>query len=262
MLETIIAIRYHSPISSGKTKPCRMECEKQNGDTVEVVAKFASGCERRETALAMEVIAACLAADLGLPIPKPYITEVTPDFIATVPVESQRQLMTFSGNLAFASTHVGTGYRVWTSADRISAAVLSDALAIFCFDGFICNADRRVDNPNCLVRGTRVCIFDHELAFVHRMLIGQPQPWALGGLAAMASPGQHIFYAGLKGEPIDVSPIQQAWAAISDERLRQYGNCVPHQWVVGTAIDDALNLIRDVRDNISAALAEVRRILE
>ena len=50
-----------------------VECEKTDGTLVEVVAKFAGGRDRGDTALAMEVVAACLAADLGLPVPKPYL---------------------------------------------------------------------------------------------------------------------------------------------------------------------------------------------
>jgi hypothetical protein len=262
MLETIIPVRYHSPVGSGKTKPCRIECEKADGSLVEVVAKFSGGCERKETALAMEVIAACLAGDLGLPIPKPYLVDVSADFIATVPVASQQQLMAASSKIAFASTHLGTGYRAWSIADTISPAVRPDALAIFCFDGFICNADRRVDNPNCLVRGALIRIIDHELAFVHKMLIGQKQPWQLGGLAPLATPGQHIFYAGLKGQDLDLDPVQRSWSAVTDDRLDEYKMSIPQQWIAGTALDDAVSLIQGVRGNIAAAIAEVGRVLK
>lgn len=127
MLETVVPVRYHSPVGSRKTKPCRIECEKTDGSLVEVIAKFSEGCERKETALAMEVFAACLAGDLGLPIPKPYIIDVSADFIATVPVASQQQLMAASSRLAFASTHLGTGYRAWTTADTISPAARPEA---------------------------------------------------------------------------------------------------------------------------------------
>lgn len=261
MIETVSAVRFHAAVTSGKTKPVRIECEKSDETTVEVVAKFSAGSERKTIALGMEVVAACLAADLGLPIPQPYLVELTDEFVRSVAEPASRQLMERSNLLAFGSTHVGTGFRAWTAADSISPGMLEAALAIFAFDGFICNTDRRPENPNCLVRAPQLRIFDHELAFTHKMLIGYRQPWTLGGLAPLASPGQHIFYAGLKGRQLELAPIRQGWSAISDERLQQYRSCVPHQWAAAEAVDDAISLIQGVRDNIDAAIAEVGRVL-
>lgn len=78
----------------------------------------------------------------------------------------------------------------------------------------------------------------------------------------MATPGQHIFYAGLKGQDIDLAPVQQSWSTISDGRLEDYKKSIPHQWIAGTALDDAVSLIQGVRDNIAAAVAEVGRVLK
>lgn len=55
MLETITPVRFHAPLSSGRTRPARLECEKDDGSLVEVIAKFAGGCDRGVTALAIEV---------------------------------------------------------------------------------------------------------------------------------------------------------------------------------------------------------------
>jgi hypothetical protein len=99
MLETITPVRYHSAVSSGRTKPSRIECEKLDLSTVEVVAKFSAGCDRKEVSLAMEVVAACLAADLGLPIPKPYLLDMQPSFVNTVPDTERQAAMTASNGI-------------------------------------------------------------------------------------------------------------------------------------------------------------------
>jgi hypothetical protein len=263
MLETIVPIRFHAAVTSGRTKPARIECEKQDKSTVEVVAKFSEGCDRKGVGLAMEVVAASLAADLGLPVPCPYLLDMQVAFVASMADADLRKLMQDSHPVAFGSTNVGSGFRIWSTADKISGTLAAEALAIFCFDGFIVNDDRRTSNPNLLVKGSEIRIIDHESAFVHRMLAlsGWRPPWVQGGLAPLASPGHHIFYAGLRGLQLDLGPVELAWTGITDARLQEYRNSVPHQWAASAAVDDAINLIRDIRGNIQAALTEVRRVL-
>jgi hypothetical protein len=262
MLETITPVRFHAAVSSGRTKPSRIECLKSDGNLVEVVAKCSAGCDRAETGLAMEVVAACLAVDLGLPVPKAYLLDMDPAFIATIPDPKRRQAMAASNPIAFGSTEVGNGFRIWSKGDRISDRMLPDALAIFCFDAFVVNDDRRDANPNCLVRGDELRVIDHESAFVYKMLVSWQPPWEMGSLAALATSGHHIFYAGLKGRAMDLAPIKRAWEGITDGCLQDYASSIPHQWAVATAaVADAISLIQGVRENILAALAEVRRLL-
>ena len=262
MLETVTPVRFHAAVSSGRTKPSRIECLTSDGSMVEVIAKFSAGCDRAETGLAMEVIAACLAADLGLPVPKPYLLDMDPAFIATVPDSDRQRAMAASNRIAFGSSEAGSGFRIWSTADRIGDLLLPDALAIFCFDAFVVNDDRRVVNPNCLVRGSELRIIDHESAFVYKMLLSWQPSWQVGSLAALATPGHHIFHAGLKGRTLDFAPVERAWASVTDARIQEYASSIPHQWAVtAAAVADAINLIQGVRDNIAAALAEVRRVL-
>jgi hypothetical protein len=210
----------------------------------------------------MEVIAACLAADLKLPVPKPYLLDIDREWVRSVTDASIRKMMLDSSSMAFGSTHVGTGYRAWSGGDQINDAILSDALGTFVFDAMTVNPDRRHSNPNCLRKGNEIRIFDHELSFLYKGIIGWQQPWKLGALAPMATPRNHIFFAGLKGRVLDLAPIEIAWRSIGDVRLAEYRTAVPTAWSSAQpAVEDALGLIRGVRDNIVAALTEVRRVL-
>jgi hypothetical protein len=262
MIETVTPVRFHAPVTSGRNRPARVECEKADGSLVEVVAKFAGLCDRKEAALAIEVVGACLAGDLGLPVPTPYLLDIDQAWVGTIPDAAYRASVGRSGTVAFGSTHVGTGFRPWTRNDRLTAPMATVALAIFCFDAFINNADRKDDNPNCLLRTPQLRIFDHELTFVYKGIIGWKEPWKLDALAAFATPGRHIFHAKLKGQAIDLDPIRAAWSALSDARLDEYKSAVPASWAAAMpAVDDAISLIQGVRDNIDGALAEVRRVL-
>jgi len=248
---------------NGKTGPALIICQKQNGEEVEVVAKCSAGCEQKEKSLAAEVIGACLAADLGLPILEPFLVELDPDFIASVPDAMHREKMAVSNIVAFGSKHVTGQYSAWTNGNLISEAMLPRAVAVFAFDGIIQNPDRREGNPNCLVRGDEIRIIDHELAFAHSLILFWKAPWKVGGLQNLEAPGFHIFRAGLKGKQIDYSPIRAAWAGLSDAQILAYGNAIPAEWADATnSVASALQLIKDARDNIDACITEIQRVLQ
>ena len=78
MLARLSAIEYVRPMTAGRSGPLLLICESREGKTTEVVAKISSGCEEGVVSLAREALGACLAGDLGLPIPRPYIIEITP----------------------------------------------------------------------------------------------------------------------------------------------------------------------------------------
>jgi len=262
MLKRITPDRYDRATPNGRTAPSRISCEQDDGSTVEVVAKFSAGCDQGEINLAREVIAACLAVDLGLPIPEPFLIDVPPGWAETVPDAGRRTKIQSSSSVAFGSKHAGNGFAAWNAGNLISDIMLPMAAAIFTFDAIIQNPDRRADNPNCLIRGDSLRIFDHELAFSHGLMLGWKPPWALGGLKPLETNGNHIFRAGLKGRPIDLAAIRAAWAGLSDARIRAYEEALPPEWSgAAAAVASATKLIRDARDNIDACLTEVKRVL-
>lgn len=265
VLKRVSPIQFDRPTTQGKTGPYFVTCEADDGSTVEVVAKFSDGCEQRNVNLAREVIAACLAGDLNLPVPEPFLVEASPEWTATIPGAAERAKVQRSSSVAFGSRAMTRQFNIWTPGNAISDLMLPTAAAIFVFDGIIQNPDRRSNNPNCLVRGDEVRIFDHELAFSHDLpIIGQPwtPPWVLGGLKPMETNGNHIFRTGLKGRSIDYDPILAAWADLSDARIADYERALPAEWTdVAGAAASATKLIRDARDNIGAVLEEVKRVL-
>jgi hypothetical protein len=262
MLARVTAIEHHAVTSSGKTRPSRIVCEQANGTTVEVVAKFSAGCEEWEASLAREVIAACLAVDLGLPVPEPFLVDVPPNWVDHVPDPDQRARIKASSPVAFGSRNITGGYVAWHNGIRIDQSMLPIVAAIFTFDAIIQNVDRRGVNPNCIVKGSQIRIFDHELAFTHGVVIGWKPAWVPGSLKSLEMPNFHIFRAGLIGRQIDFGQIRAAWAGLPDRRIAEYGKALPSEWTgAAIAVGPALTLIRDARDNIDACLAEVKRVL-
>lgn len=263
LLKRLTPITFHRPTRSGKTFPSLVTCETADGLNVEVVAKFSDGCEQGVTSLAMEMVAACLAGDLGLPIPEPYFIEATQEWVNIVPDAAQRMKMERSSPLAFGSTIVTGQYSEWTAGTQIKESMAPTAAAIILFDGIIQNPDRRTENPNCLVRDTQIRIYDHELTFSHDLVIGWQPPWAIGGLMPLETPGFHIFRQGLRGRNIDFAPIRTAWMGLSDARLSEYEDALPQEWVdARPKVEQAVQLIRDARDNIDECITELRRVLK
>jgi hypothetical protein len=262
MLKRLTAIEFNRPTASGKTRPAFITCEDSDGSTMEVVAKFSSGCELGVTSLAMEAIAACLAGDLGLPIPEPVLVEVPADWAQLIHEPTLRTRIQAACPVAFGSKLITGQYAEWTSESDIGDTMIHTAAAIMFFDGAIQNPDRRVENPNCIVRGGEIRIYDHELTFSHGIVIGWQPPWVLGGLKPLETPGFHIFRAKLRGRAIDYEPIRASWSDLSDTRIAEYEQALPPEWGGAQAgVTNATTLIRGIRDNIDDCIAELKRVL-
>lgn len=260
-----MAIEFNGAVANGKTRPCRLTCEAADGSCVEVVAKFSFGCERGVTGLAMEMLGALLAHQLGLPVPEPLFVEISPEFARILP-DTHRRLAQSSASLAFGSKLMTGGFATWPRHRAISDQLHSTALAIFVFDALAQNPDRRVANPNCLVRGDELRIIDHELCFMSADIIGWKAPWELGGINHMKSDDSHIFYSGLKGRAGSLAgglaSVHTAWSNIDGARLQICREALPPEWADGaTALQNAVQLLRNARDNIDGFIEEVRRVL-
>jgi hypothetical protein len=262
MLATVTAAEYVRAMEAGRTSPLLVNCERSDGTILPVVVKFSDFCDLREAHLAREIIAACLAGDLGLPVPESFVVEIPDRWPEIVPEVALRARIAASGRFAFGSKLITGGYSAWTADTHIKEGMIDLCLAIFAFDAIIQNPDRRTGNPNCLVRGEEIRIIDHELAFAHRVVLGWRAPWLVGGLNWLERKGSHIFLADLKRSGLDLGPIRQMWNAIADDRLIAYRTAVPAEWGhVAADLDSAITLIRDARNNIDACITEIRRIL-
>jgi len=264
MLRRVTAIEFARDVTQGRTKPALLVCEADDKSTVEVVAKFSRGCDQGVTSLAFEVLGACLAADLGLPVSEPFLVEISPEWSNTLTYAARKTQVQASSPLAFGSKLV-TSYAAWNAGSHLTAAMVPMGAAIFAFDAIVQNVDRRAGNPNCLVQGEKFRIFDHELCFDASIMIGWKPPWVLGGLNSLETPGAHIFREELRKKvtPDILSDIRAAWLKITDERLAQYVAAIPVEWIAAAdKIATAVKLIKDARDHIVDCLKEIERVLQ
>lgn len=262
MLSHVTAIRFDRRVQSGRTVPCRLTCEDADGTEVEVVAKLSDGCDRKVTALVMEAIAAMLAADLDLPVPEPFLVTLEPEFIAGVPDETVAAMARRSSPVAFGSRHLPPGYTSWPVGKAIPKDALATAAEIFAFDALIVNDDRRPVNPNCLFSGSSLAIYDHEMAFFTEGIVGWQPPWEISSLESFKQTRRHLFSEQLCGKAVNFDRFAGAWLTVTNERLAAYRAALPDAWNAASQhADEALLYIGQVRDNIEAALQEVRRVI-
>lgn len=252
-------IRIDRPATHGRTGPILAACEFADEDGIEVFVKLSAGCDQGVTNLAREVVGACLAADLGLPVPKPWLVEIPPDIISNDPTIAEK--LRCSNPVAFGSTR-SVGFSAWTPGQRLTQSMIPTAAGILLFDGIIQNSDRRLGNPNCLVRGDDIRIIDHELAFAHKLILSWKAPWVLGGMNHLETPERHIFVDPLRTMQPDLQTIRERWDGLSDDRLREYEFTVPAEWDEARSdVNAALDLITDARHNIGLCISELERIL-
>ncbi len=257
---------FDRAMGNGRTKPALLICETQAGEEVEVVAKFSANCDQGVTNLAREAIAACLAGDLDLPIPTPYLLDITPAWATSVTDAATRAKIQSSAPVAFGSSFAGAQFSAWNDGITLRPVMIPLALATFVFDAIIQNPDRRSSNPNCLVRGDTFRIFDHELAFLaysaSHSIIGWQPPWVPGSFKIPNPPDRHIFMGKLRAEDLDFDRVRDSWKKVSDSRIDGYAATIPVEWAQATAdVVSAIALIKSARDQIDACIEEIQRVL-
>lgn len=266
MLEVVTAVRFVRAMTSGRTCPILFDCKRQSGTNVEVVTKL-SASECGVHGIVREAVSALLAADLGLPVPEPLLVQLAEGFIESMP-EAQSvavRLLRQSLYPTFGTALLPPGFAVHSADRPLGRSLLSKAAEIFAFDALTLNADRRVENPNCLCNGTDFAVIDHEMTLQTDTLgsVLQPYPWRPGALHFLTSNrGEHLLYRGLKGEPINLDRLYAAWEAITTERLKAYREAIHVEWQATTQlVNDAVDYLVELQMHLNDAFSEVRRTL-
>jgi hypothetical protein len=226
------------------------------------VVKLAAGCEIR--GLVCEAFATLLADDLDLPVPQSFLVEITDDFARAV---SDREVATSirkSCGFNFGSRKLPPQFSTWPVGRPIPLALRATAAELLAFDGLVQNPDRHWNNPNCLVRGDELAIFDHDLAFSFLAgVIGSKPPWQTGGMDFLRfKPHRHVFFDGLQGTAVSFGRLVGAFESIDQRRLSEYSKALPGQWRSGAhAAERIVAYIGQLKEHLAEAIAEVARIL-
>lgn len=265
MIRKALAVRFIQEMKTGRTGPLAVAVETDDEVQHEAILKASGRRDLGIEGMANEALASLLAQDVGLPVNEPFLVELTDEWIQTIPSQVLQAELRDSSRYCFASEAAGTGWRIWGPDDQLLLDRRAVALAIFSFDAFIQNDDRRPSNPNLFVQGPLFRIIDHELAFRIRQKILPPcRPWETGNLEYLKQPNKHALFARLQGEQdLDFTPIRTAWAGISDERLDAYIDALPQEWDdAADAMAEAVVYLKLVRNQIDHCIDELKRVLQ
>ena len=103
---------------------------------MDVFGKFAAGVRNHYFGLCAELLCSEFARTLGLATPVPYLVEVTPEFVSSVP-SNARDLLNRSLGVNFASEALGEGYSTVPAETRMPPELRRYAAEIFAFDVLI-----------------------------------------------------------------------------------------------------------------------------
>jgi hypothetical protein len=254
----------------GKTAPSLVTCAQKGGDDVELIVKFAGGCEAGIGSLLREAVGALMAADLDLPVPEPFLVKVEADFVATIPGADDRYRQAKRNAEAsigwnFGSKKLPPGFSTILKGRTIPQALMPMAAEILAFDTFIANIDRTVANPNCQSNGREFGIFDHELAFRTDGVLFWKAPWEKGGInfpKGQPDTMRHVFVDELRGSEPDFRRLGGAFDVLTEARLNEYQSALPEEWIGdGGDIGRILEYVRTLKENIDAAIGHLSEAL-
>lgn len=263
MLSEVSATRFDRSMTNGRTGPVLIAAEDADGNEIDLIAKFTNHPHLTVNGLVREAIAAMLAVDLQLPIPEPRLVRLDPLFTDAVEQvdASLGARLKAAIPVGFGSTKLPSGFGIWSLERDVPANSLNQAAEIFAFDCLTQNADRNKQSPNVMWNGSDFAIIDHELAFQFQGVLFWKPPWESESLTSFAS--NHLFHKSLKGKPLNLQGLIARWSGISDARLVEYDGALPQEWRgASNTIKESLDFVRDVRDNIAAAINEVQRSLQ
>lgn len=261
MFESVEAVRFDRKMSNGRTSPMLLVCDGSDGE-VEVVAKFSAGCSIG--GLIREAMTAMLALDLGLPVPPPYLVQLSTDFIDSIPNPAVAEFLRKGDSFGFGSKRLPDGYGVWISpAGRMPDPLEQEALDIFALDCWLTNPDRVVSNHNLLSNGRRFAIFDHELALMTTLNMFWQEPWRVNALDGAVPPQEHVFFSHLRGRAAyQTEGVCARLAALTDQRIIDYVSALPASWAAESeTVATAKAFIMALRDNLTPADTELKRAL-
>ena len=254
------ATSYQKTMISGRTKPCLFFCEDEGGNnSCEYIVKLKAGMENGYNGLIAEVLASQLAQVLDIPTPEPALIYIDPLLAEAVSDTNLSEKIRNSAGLNFGSKVITCGYDTWPVGKAIPTNLRILASEIFAFDALIQNPDRRVDKPNILWKGDELYIIDHEMgfSFIYEIL-PSASPWQVNKLGFLK---RHLFYAELKGHPINLERFAGAIDLLTDNVLNEMVSNIPPEWQ-NNNISKITTHLKDITNHVNEFIDEIRRTLQ
>jgi len=240
-----------------------MSCsDDETANEVEIVVKLHASCDLGVTSIAREAICSSFAADLGLPVPEPFIVKIDPEFANALPNSYDNQDVKKSIGLNFGTKILPRGFSVFSSGTIIPAELKNVAFDILLFDEFVDNSDRRVDNPNLLWDGKEFAMIDHEMTFPFDQILNWTPIWQNPhySLSRPSAGREHVLRDSLRSFIPDVTKVFSAFRDVPRERLAEYVDVLPNEWQTD-GIRRIPHYLAELQANIERSIGKVMEAL-
>lgn len=227
MLKELVATDFVRVMDSGRTQPCLIICEDDEGIEHEIVVKLAGNPQLSPGGFLCEAMASMVGNAVGFNVPTSYRVEIEKAFADSVQHSTMWAIVQASVGLNFGSSKWAAGTTIWPKDKPVKKSMRQSAAEIFAFDAILQNPDRRVDNPNCAYLGNDFLIFDHEMAFSQFLGIYSANPWGNDSLRYL---NNHIFKVSLSGGDLDLDRLEGAFQALDIPSLDRFSACIPEEW--------------------------------
>ncbi|WP_432491002.1 HipA family kinase [Kineococcus gypseus] len=219
MLRPVTATRYVLPLREGGSMPGLCEAD----DLGTYVVKF-HGAGQGRRVLVAEVLAARVAAALGLEVPELVLAEVDPVIGRGEPDEEVQDLLLRSPGANLGMDFLPGALSFDPAVDPVDPLW---AARVLWFDALVLNVDRSWRNPNALWWGGRPWLIDHGAALYFH------HDWARAA-AGTARPLRHAEDHLLLGAAAGVGDVDgDCAAALTPAVLRAAVEEVPQVWLEG-----------------------------
>jgi hypothetical protein len=222
-LPHVTGTRYVVPLREGGSLPAVVDVE-GNG---QYVVKF-RGAGQGPKALVAELLAAGLAATLGLPVPAPAVVLLEDGFGKGEPDPEIQDILRGSVGANFGLAYLPGALAFDPAVDRDVDPDLAASIAWF--DALITNVDRTVRNTNLLVWRGRIWLIDHgaSLYFHHNW-----EGWRSRVQSPFAMIKDHVLLhmsGDLAAADARLRPLLTA------EAVRAVVAAVPDEWLGGETL--------------------------
>jgi HipA-like protein len=258
MLLTWQGVRFEG-IKKGRTSPLLLGCERLDGDQIfrgSFVVKAVGLPEVATFTLAQECAGSVLAAAAGVIVPEVALIELPPEFVTATSGDLEQFGLQIEAGMAVGATYL-QGLAPMNRNPTLRDDEIEAAARIYAVDLALQNPDRRTDNPNCGYHRKMITAYDFEAAFSFRMLIGA-KPDACD-VTTFGIHNRHLFFAALRGKPIQWRPICRAICSLNGALLEPIRQQAPQTWQpILDSISEHLTMLTGRADDLEA---QIRRSL-
>lgn len=233
---TVKATRYVTPLREGGSMPGLMEAD----DDGLYVVKF-RGAGQGTLALTSEIIAAVIADEIGLRVPRLAMIDVDPAIGAAEPDPEIQELILASPGINLASDFL-PGARTYSPADDWQPPA-GEAAAVVWLDSLLNNVDRSAQNPNLLIWHDELWAIDHGAA-LYRQHAGLSSDTAGAAFPQIAD---HVLLA--RASSI-VDAGERLAPLVTPELIERAVGTVPGEWLT---VSPAEEYVRWIQTRVTAS---------